>query len=130
VSDLSPTGAPPEISTPPHIVTPPIPGGPPKAVSQSADTAGRIILHLASLGRLGNDEVAKVGYTQRGMTSALGIQQGSLAKILSRLEEADIVDSNRRHVAGEPRRLKVYRLTGLGESVARDIRHRPPRRSP
>lgn len=102
----------------------------PRAVSPNANTAGRVILHLALLGRLGSDDVAKLGYTQQGMTAALGIPQGSLAKILSRLEEADIVESGRRHVSGEPRRLKVYRLTGLGESVARDLRHRPPEHRP
>jgi len=98
---------------------------PPKRLTPNANAAGRVILHLASLGRLGNDDVAKLGYTQRGMTEALGIPQGALAKVLSRLQEADIVESHRMHVSGEPRRLKVYRLTGLGESVARDLRHRP-----
>lgn len=93
-------------------------------VSADADTAGRVIVHLASLGRLGNDEVARIGHTQRGMTEALGIRQGTLAKVLSRLESAEVVEVDRRHVQGEPRRLKVYRLTALGESVARDLRHR------
>jgi len=77
---------------------------------------------LASLGRLGNDEVARVGFTQRGMAEALEVRQGTLAKVVSRLEAAGVVEVDRRHVSGEPRRLKVYRLTGLGESVAKDIR--------
>jgi DNA-binding PadR family transcriptional regulator len=63
------------------------------------------------------------------MMDGLGIPQGTLAKVLSRLEAAGVVRSGRRHVSGEPRRLKVYELTGLGESVARDIRH-PPRSNP
>lgn len=93
-----------------------------RGISKGASTAGRVILHLASLGRLGNDEVARVGFTQRGMAEALEVRQGTLAKVVSRLEAAGVVEVDRRHVSGEPRRLKVYRLTGLGESVAKDIR--------
>jgi DNA-binding MarR family transcriptional regulator len=81
-------------------------------------------VHLASLGRLGNDHVARRGYTQQGIVDALGIPQGTVAKVLDRLEAADVVEVDLRHVSGEPRRLKVYRLTALGESVARDIRQR------
>jgi DNA-binding PadR family transcriptional regulator len=54
----------------------------------------------------------------------VGILQGTAAKVLVRLEAADIVEVDRRHVSGEPRRLKVYRLTTLGESLAREIRAR------
>jgi DNA-binding MarR family transcriptional regulator len=99
----------------------------PPQVSEDADLAGRVIRHLASLGRLGNDEVGRLGFTQRGMIDALGIRQGTLTKVLSRLEAAQVIEVDRRHVQGQPRRLNVYRLTALGESVARDIRH--PRRS-
>ncbi len=93
-------------------------------ISKYADTAGRVITHIASLGRLSNDEVARLGYTQNGMGEKLGIRQGTLAKVLSRLEAAKVVEVDRRHVQGQPRRLKIYRLTALGESVARDLRHR------
>jgi DNA-binding MarR family transcriptional regulator len=85
-----------------------------------------VIVHLASLGRLGNDEVARRGYTQQGIVDALGIPQGTVAKVLDRLEAADVVEVDLRHVSGEPRRLKVYRLTALGESVARDVRRQHP----
>jgi DNA-binding MarR family transcriptional regulator len=93
-------------------------------LSNGADTAGRVIVHLASLGRLGSGEVARRGYTQRGVSEALGIQQGTAAKVLSRLQAADVVRADLRHVTGEPRRLKVYTLTALGESVAQDVRLR------
>jgi DNA-binding MarR family transcriptional regulator len=92
-------------------------------LSPGADTAGRVITHLASLGRLGNDEVGRLGFTQKGMSEALGIRQGTLTKVLSRLEAAKVIEVDRRHVRGQPRRLNVYRLTALGESVARDLRH-------
>ena len=100
------------------------PAAPPSIVSRRADTAGRVIVHLASLGRLANDDVAKRGYTQGGIVDALGIPQGTIAKVLDRLEAADVVETSTRHVSGEPRRLKVYRLTALGESVARELRLR------
>jgi DNA-binding MarR family transcriptional regulator len=90
--------------------------------SADASTAGKVILHLYSLGRLGNDEVGLTGYTQGGMSEAIGIRQGTLAKVLLRLRAAKIIEVDRRHVRGEPRRLNVYRLTALGESVGRELR--------
>lgn len=103
-----------------------VPATRPPKVSQEADLAARVIVHLSSLGRLGNDEVGRLGHTQKGMTAALGIQQGTLTKVLSRLEAARVVEVDRRHVEGQPIRLKVYRLTALGESVAKDLRRRSP----
>jgi DNA-binding MarR family transcriptional regulator len=97
-----------------------------RTISKDADTAGRVIAHISSLGRLGNDEIASLGFTQIGMGEKLGIRQGTLAKVLSRLEAAKVVEVDRRHVQSRPRRLKVYRLTSLGESVARDLRRRGP----
>lgn len=93
-------------------------------LSAGAGTSGRVISHLASLGRLGNDEVGRLDFTQRGMSDALAIPQGTLTKVLSRLVAAKVIEVDRRHVRGQPRRLNVYRLTALGESVARDLRHR------
>ncbi len=136
-----PATPPPAHRTAPSAVlvapTPPVPapaptGGsmsgrdPGPRLSEGADTAGRVIAHLGSLGRLGNDEIARVGFTQQGIGAALGLRQGTVAKVLQRLEAADVVEVDRRHVSGEPRRLKIYRLTALGESVARDLRHRRP----
>jgi DNA-binding MarR family transcriptional regulator len=95
-------------------------------VSEGANLAGKVIVHLSLLGRLGNDEVGRLGFTQAGMSETLGIRQGTLTKVLSRLEAARVVEVDRRHVQGQSRRLNVYRLTALGESVARDIRHRGP----
>jgi len=67
-------------------------------VSSEADTAGRVIAHISSLGRLGNDEVGLPGFTQQGMSKALGIRQGTLAKALSRLQAAKVIEVDRRHV--------------------------------
>jgi len=94
--------------------------------SEGANLAGKVIVHLSLLGRLGNDEVGRLGFTQGGISEALGIRQGTLTRVLSRLEAAQVIEVDRRHVQGQSRRLNVYRLTALGESVARDIRHRRP----
>jgi DNA-binding MarR family transcriptional regulator len=90
-------------------------------MSAEAGTAGQVILHLARLGRLAYDDVGLRGHTQAGMSEALSIRQGTLTKVLSRLVAAKVVEVDRRHVHGESRRLNVYRLTALGESIARDI---------
>jgi DNA-binding PadR family transcriptional regulator len=95
----------------------------PPAAEEGLGLARRIILHLSGLGRLGYDEVGRVGYTQRGMAVALSARQGSLVRVLQRLEAGGLLTVDRRHVSGVPRRLKVYRLTSLGESIARDLRH-------
>ena len=96
------------------------------AVSPGSELAGRVIVHLARLGRLPRDEVGAVGFTQKGMRESLRVPQGSIAKTLSRLRSAGVVEVDRRHVRNQPRRLKVYTLTALGESVARDILHPAP----
>ncbi|MCI4340422.1 MAG: hypothetical protein L3J73_04055 [Thermoplasmata archaeon] len=83
----------------------------------------RIVLHLAGLGTLGHDEVAPVGFTQIGMSEVLGVRQNALTNVLRRLVAADVVTEDTRHVRGQPRRLKVYRLTSRGEALARDLRH-------
>lgn len=93
--------------------------------SDTVDIAGRLVAHLYSLGRLGPDQVAPIGHTQQGMVRALEARQGSVARALSRLEAAHVVEVDRRHVAGAPRRLNVYRLTSLGEAVARNVQKAP-----
>lgn len=106
---------------PPSIIaTPPTE----RPMTEGADLAGRVLVHLASLGRLGPHEVAPEGFTQRGMSERLGIRQGSLTKVVTRLVAAGALEVDRRHVEGASQRLKVYRLTPLGEAVARDVRRR------
>ena len=85
-------------------------------------TSHRIVLHLAVQGRLGPEELATYAFTQGGIASSLGKSQSTVAKSLRRLEGAGVIDTRRGHVIGEPQRLKVYRLTPLGESLAREVR--------
>jgi hypothetical protein len=111
---------------PPASILHPRPAGPSQngTLGLSATTAGRVILHIARLGRVGADEVAPSGSSQKGMSGELGVRQGTLTKVLQRLVAAGALTVDRRHVAGSDRRLKVYRLTELGESIARDLRRR------
>ena len=86
--------------------------------------AARVILHLSRLGPLGPNDVASLEFTQQGMVATLGVRQGSLVKVLQRLRAGEAVSVERRYVTGASQRLKVYRLTALGESLARDLRRR------
>jgi DNA-binding MarR family transcriptional regulator len=118
-----------ELPNPP-VAPPPVVEASAGPSNEGLGLARRVIVHLASLGRLGPDEVARLGFTQQGMASALSARQGSLVRVLQRLEAAEVLTVDRRHVSGSARRLKVYRLTALGESVARDLRHASRRGSP
>ncbi len=86
----------------------------------------RIVVHLAGQGTLSAYDVAPVGRTQAGMASALGVRQNALTNVLRRLAAAGVVEEDVRHVVGQPRRLKVYRLTPRGELLARELRVRRP----
>src|SRR5208282_2021853 len=118
--------APVNLVAPAPSVSPAAPPTPRPAASEGVGLARRVISHLSRLGRIGPDDVAPVGFTQQGMAAALAVRQGTLVKVLQRLRAADVLTVDRRHVSGMDRRLNVYRLTSLGESVARDLRH-PPR---
>lgn len=128
-------------ASPPRAPPPRLPPGPPPGpihgapatttvglapVDDGLGLARRVLAHLGSLGRLGNDEVARREFTQEGIADALGVRQGNASKVLARLVAAGALSVDRRHVSGIDRRRNVYRLTALGESVARDLRR--PRR--
>ena len=81
----------------------------------------RVIVHLAGLGGLQDDEVASDGFTQSGMADSLGVPQNRLSNVLRRLERSGVLVPDVRHVSGRARRVKVYRLTPLGDQVARDL---------
>ncbi len=87
----------------------------------------RVVLHLTLAGRLDPNDVATPSRTQAGMAETLGVGQNSLTNVLRRLEAADVVWHEVRHVAGRPRRLKVYGLTGRGEALGRELRLRRER---
>ena len=84
--------------------------------------AARVILHLAGLGGLGPNDVAVLDSTQQGMVARLEVRQSSLGRVLQLLEVGELVGVERRFVVDARRRMKVYRLTELGESTARNLR--------
>jgi DNA-binding PadR family transcriptional regulator len=122
----------------PAPVSAPNPAGEPKVdhpVSRSAPATGRreefgatvrrserVILHIYAQGRWGPGETVPPAITQAGIGSAVGSTQSALAKTLSRLRAGGVVEVELRHVRGGARRFKVYRLTPLGESLARNLR--------
>ena len=92
--------------------------------------AARVILHLARLEHLGPNDVARLDFTQQGMVAVFSVRQSSLGRVLQLLEAGDLVRVERRFVVDAQRRMKVYRLTILGTSTARNlVRHAsgPPR---
>ncbi len=88
----------------------------------------RVLLHLARQGRYGPDEVPPKGFSQAGMSQALGLTQGALVGILQRFVAAGVLSVERGHVRGIDRRVKIYTLTPLGERVVQELRLRqaPP----
>ncbi len=112
----------PAVTPPAEATVPPSapPTGPVLRLSQ------RIVVHLAGQGPLGAYDVAPPGRTQSGMATTLHVRQNALTNVLRRLVAAGVVEEDLRHVVGQPRRLKVYRLTPRGELLARELRHRPP----
>ncbi|HYK93271.1 MAG TPA: PKD domain-containing protein [Thermoplasmata archaeon] len=106
--------------------TPEAPAKPP--TTEALRISQRVVLHLGSQGILGPHEVAALGFTQPGISKALGIRQNALTNVMRRLVAAGVIVEDVRHVQGQPRRLKVYQLTPRGEALARELRHpRPPR---
>jgi hypothetical protein len=95
--------------------------GPPRGIK---DVSDQLILRLARLGVLGPDDVPTLDRTQRGLAEALGVGQNVVSKVLARLVAAEVVVVATRHVQGQPRRMKAYRLTPHGERLASTLRHR------
>lgn len=84
----------------------------------------RIVVHLSLQGRLYDDEIATPAFTQAGMADALGVGQSPLSNTLRRLVLGGVLSQDVRHVRGRPKRLKVYRLTSMGEALAAELRRR------
>jgi DNA-binding MarR family transcriptional regulator len=77
----------------------------------------RVLGHLARLGDFGQDPARASAATQRGMGAALGVTQGALSSVLRRLEDAGAIASEKAHVRGHERRVKVSVLTTRGQQL-------------
>ena len=102
------------------------PASPPPNDGGRVRISHRVLVHIASQGRIGADEVPPRALTQAGMVEALEVNQGALTGVLRRLVAAGILVERREHVRGADRRLKVYRLTQSGEELYQEIRGRRP----
>jgi hypothetical protein len=121
-------------SSPPSPVPPTGPEGLPAALHRTGASfdiptealrlSQRVIVHLAQQGALPDEAVATEAFTQGGMATALGVPQNRLSNVLRRLRDAGALREDVRHVSGRSRRMKVYRLTPLGERLAQDLRRR------
>jgi len=89
-----------------------------------------IVAYLGALPTLGPDDVPTLDWTQKGMSDRLHTGQNQISNVLRRLLASGVVVERLEHVQGQPRRLKVYRLTLRGEALARDIRRRRPISNP
>jgi PKD repeat protein/DNA-binding MarR family transcriptional regulator len=89
-----------------------------------------IVAYLGSLPTLGPDDIATLDWTQKGMSDRLHTGQNQVSNVLRRLVASGIVVERLEHVQGQPRRLKVYRLTLRGEALAREVRRRRPISNP
>ncbi|MCI4342992.1 MAG: hypothetical protein L3J92_02605 [Thermoplasmata archaeon] len=86
--------------------------------------AARVILHLSHAEHLGPNDAGRLHATQQGMVAALSARQSSLVKVLQSLLASGVVVVERRFVADADRHMRVYRLTPLGQSTARNIERR------
>jgi hypothetical protein len=102
------------------------------ANADSVRLALRVVVQLDRLGPPGPDGTARPDATQGGLAGALGVTQGAVSKVLTRLAAVSMVVSELRHVRGRDRRVWVYHLSREGEGLAREIEQRfglpsPPR---
>jgi len=116
---------------------------PRRAVSEPNDErvrlALRMVVYLDQVGPPNDGGTVAPEATQEGLASALSATQGAVSKVLRRLEAANVVDRESRHVRGRDRRVQVYFLTASGAELAREIEERfglarrgppPPRAAP
>lgn len=89
-----------------------------------------IVAYLGGLPTLGPDDIPTLDWTQKGMSERLGTGQNQVSNVLRRLVAAGVVIEELQHVQGQPRRLKVYRLSMRGEALAREIRRRRAGQNP
>jgi DNA-binding MarR family transcriptional regulator len=110
-------------------VDPPLPA----PVAELARLSERVVVQLARSGRMDPEAPVRRERTQQGLAEVLASNQSAVSKVLRRLVAAEIVEEERRHIAGAGYRMKAYALTRRGELLAREVARRqhidllPPR---
>jgi DNA-binding PadR family transcriptional regulator len=111
-----------------------VPLAPPTGDRPAGDEPRRwsreIVAYLGGLPTLGPDDIPTLDWTQKGMSDRLGTGQNQVSNVLRRLVAAGVVIEELQHVQGQPRRLKVYRLSMRGEALAREVRRRRAGQNP
>jgi hypothetical protein len=106
----------------PALVRPP---APPVLATPSRITDA-LLRHLVALPQLYPGDLPSKAWTQAGIAEAVGAGQSAVSRVLRRLVAAGIILVETRHVAGSPRRVRIYRLTERGERLGRALREAPP----
>lgn len=101
-----------------------VPVGLPGSFEERVRLSIKVVVLLDHWGPPNDNGSARREMTQQGLAETLSVTQGALSKVLSRLVAAETVRTDRRHVAGLARRVRVYSLTRDGEMLAREIRDR------
>jgi PKD repeat protein/DNA-binding transcriptional ArsR family regulator len=81
-----------------------------------------LLRHLVGLPILYPGDLPSKAWTQAGIAEGIGAGQSAVSRVLRRLVAAGIVTVETRHVAGSPRRIRIYRLTDRGERLGRALR--------
>lgn len=94
------------------------------------ESALRTLARLGELSRLADERVVPVEYTQSGLAEFLGVGQGTMSKVLSRLVLAGLIVVSRQHVPGARLRLKTYSISLAGENFLYEVQRRNPHPRP
>jgi hypothetical protein len=113
-----------ENSPPPWEPPSTVPAGLPGSFEERVRLSIKVVVILDHWRPTDNNGSARREMTQQGLAVTLSVTQGAISKVLNRLVAADMVRTDRRHVAGLARRVRVYSLTRDGETLAREIRGR------
>jgi PKD repeat protein len=97
----------------------------PAPLSTPTRITDALLRHLVGLPQLYPGDLPSKAWTQAGIAEAVGAGQSAVSRVLRRLIAAGIVTSETRHVAGSPRRVRIYRLTDRGERLGRALRESP-----
>jgi len=112
-----------ETAEPPDVGAPgPGPPGVRPGLAERRRLSHRLLVRLAELGHLAPEDTPDARWTQQGLGESLGAQQNRVSNVLRRLVAAGVIEVETRHVLGRSRRVKVYRLTPRGDSLARAYR--------
>jgi hypothetical protein len=117
-------------STPSQAVPTPSGTGEKGSPDEPRRWSREIVAYLGGLPTLGPDDIPTLDWTQKGMSERLGTGQNQVSNVLRRLVAAGVVVEELQHVQGQPRRLKVYRLSMRGEALAREVRRRRAGQNP